>query len=87
MKPKLPLILITLALCALLSGCQGFVSGVRDYYTKPGGTRNYQPTTRENHYDETGRYTGYSERRGTRQNHYDANGRWVGYSEQKGGGK
>jgi len=71
----------------LLSGCQGFVSGVRDYYTKPGGTRRSPPTTRENHYDQTGRYIGYTEKRGSRYDYYDASGRWVGHSEEKGGAK
>jgi len=84
-----PRFLYWLLLVALLfvSGCQGFVSGVRDYYTKPGGTRSYPPTTRENHYDKTGRYIGYTERRGNRHNHYDASGRFVGHSEDKGGAK
>jgi len=86
MKPRHFLPLLT-ALLALFSGCQGFVSGVRDYYTKPGGTRSTPPTTRENHYDETGRYIGYSESRGNRRINYDSNGRWIGHTEQKGGSK
>jgi len=75
---------LLLAALLFVSGCQGFVSGMRDYYTKPGGPRSDQPPTRENHYDAQGRYIGYSEKRGNRRINYDETGRWIGHTEEKG---